>query len=298
MNQKNLQLLLCTNGDPASYAALEYGVWIAKILRIPVILLGILEGYQEEERLVKLINQTSARLKEQGIPHLVQYESGRSSIVIPRLTASRDFITVVGPLGRPTWMRIFQGRSFRRILSRVETPIFYVRETRTRLENILVCMGGLGYSTSVQSLCLSLAKITGAKVTLLHIVEPVSYRYPISRDIVDHWDTIYETDTPQGRNLRQAKARFESAGLSVYLKIRHGSPVHEILEEILRGQYDLVGLGSPYSAYSLRHIFMPNVTAEVAEAITCPVVTVRFQHRPAPWEIKWARNHDTQHDRK
>ncbi|MEW6566753.1 MAG: hypothetical protein AB1449_01015, partial [Chloroflexota bacterium] len=42
------------------------------------------------------------------------------------------------------------------------------------------------------------------------------------------------------------------------------------------GEYDLVGLGSPYSSHTLRHLFMPNVTAEVAEAAHCPVLSARY----------------------
>lgn len=297
MSTQIFQLLLCTNGDPASYPALEYGSWIAEILHRPVVLLGILERSKDEEQVIQMVQRAATRLVEQDIPHSVQYESGIGSRVIPRLAASGGFITVVGPLGRPTWRRIFQGRSLRRILARVETPIFYVRESRPRLENILVCLGGLGYSTSVQNLCLRLASTTSSRVTLLHIVEPISYKYPTSRDVLDHWQKIYETDTPQGLNLRLALARFESAGISVDIKIRRGSTVHEIQEEVYRGRYDLVGLGSPYSAHSLRHIFLPNVTAEVAEAITCPVITARYQHDPMPWETQLATNHDTQHNR-
>ncbi|HSF82460.1 MAG TPA: universal stress protein [Anaerolineales bacterium] len=298
MNANTLQLLLCTNGEPASYPALEYGTWLAGMMRLPVVLLGVLEKWQRQDRVKQMVDRAAGLLVENAIPHSVQFETGRGSIVISRLVVTGDFITVVGPLGRPTWRRVVQGRSFRRILSRVESPIFYVRENRARLEDILVCLGGLGYSTSVQNLCLHLAKTSNARVTLLHVVEPVSYRYPTSRDIVEHWQKIDETDTPQGLNLRRAKALFESAGLSVDLKIRHGSTVHEILEEVPRGKYDLIGLGSPYSTRSLRHVFLPNVTAEIAEAVNCPVLTVRYHSSTTAWETQIETNHDTQHNRK
>ncbi len=277
MNGNPPQLLLCTNGEPASYPALEYGTWISSVMNLPVVLLGILERSQDEVRVKQMIERATANLAEQAIPYKVHIEAGRGSLVISRMAAKGETIIVVGPLGRPVWRRVVQGRSFRRILARVEVPIFYVREARPRLNHILVCIGGLGYTMSVQNLSLQLAKAMNARVTLLHVVEPVSYGYPTSRTVSDHWQKIYETDTPQGRNLRQALARFESAGISVDIKTRHGSTVHQILDEVHHGGYDLVGLGSPYSAHSLRHVFLPNVTAEVAEAITCPVLTVRYK---------------------
>jgi hypothetical protein len=44
------------------------------------------------------------------------------------------------------------------------------------------------------------------------------------------------------------------------------------------GNYDMICMGSHYSAHALRQLYMPNVTAEVAESAHCPVLTVR--HMP------------------
>lgn len=62
------------------------------------------------------------------------------------------------------------------------------------------------------------------------------------------------------------------------MKLRQGSAVHEILDEIQTGEYDLAAMGSPYSGHSLRHLYMPNVIAEVAETAGLPVLTVRRGH--------------------
>jgi hypothetical protein len=43
------------------------------------------------------------------------------------------------------------------------------------------------------------------------------------------------------------------------------------------GLQHLVCMGSPHSAHGLRQMYAPNVTAEVAETIGCPVLTVRYQ---------------------
>ncbi|MGD8751488.1 MAG: hypothetical protein PVG14_08710 [Anaerolineales bacterium] len=38
----------------------------------------------------------------------------------------------------------------------------------------------------------------------------------------------------------------------------------------------LVVLGSPSSSTSLRHLFMPKVTTEIAETVDCPVLATKF----------------------
>ncbi len=53
--------------------------------------------------------------------------------------------------------------------------------------------------------------------------------------------------------------------------------IEEILGELEEGDYDLVCMGSQHSAQGLRQLYAPNVTAEVAEVIGCPVLTVRHQ---------------------
>ena len=70
-------------------------------------------------------------------------------------------------------------------------------------------------------------------------------------------------------------ARARKAGLKTDLKIRHGNVIEEILAELNEGDYDLVCMGSLYSAHGLRQMYAPNVTAEVADVIGCPVLTVR-----------------------
>jgi nucleotide-binding universal stress UspA family protein len=272
---EGLPILLCTNGCDAAQPALDYGVWLAQTLEAPVKLLGIVEQRDQQACVAAAISETAEKLEGLGLDTTSQTDSGRGSVVIARHAAAGRFLTVFGPLGRPRWRQVLQGRSFRRILARVETPLLYAPRNPQGLKHLLICLGGLEYADNMEHLGIHLARRTGARVTLLHVVEPVTLHYPTAEEIQHNWRSVLETDTPQGRNLRTALAEVQNAGLSVDFKVRHGNVVHEILDEIHGGKYDLVGMGSPYSAHSLRHLYLPNVTAEVAEAADSPVLTVR-----------------------
>lgn len=284
MNEEPASLLLCTNGRDAARPALRYGVHLAELLNLPVVLLGVIERKSQEFEVLNSLADASQRLEKAGIAFQQQLERGRGSIVIARHAQMGNYLTVVGPLGRPTWRRVIQGRSFRRLQSRIETPIFYVPEERWPVRSVLLCMGGLGFARAVENLSLNLACAASASLTLLHIVEPITLDYPLAHEIQENWEEILETDTPQGRNLSAALQRIHEAGLTASLKVRQGNIVHEILDEVRSGNYDLVGMGSAYSAHSLRHLYMPNVTAEVAEAVACPVLTVRQGYDGIPFE--------------
>lgn len=278
MNAGDLTLLLCTNGSQTTQPALEYGVWLAKLLHLPVRLLGLLESPEHKQQINAWLDVIVLKLKEEGIDFGISIETGAAEQLIAAQTAAGNYFTVVGPFGRPAWQRVIKGRSIRRILENVETPIFYVRASRMKMERILVCTGGLDLAAGVERLCYYLARHSGACITLLHVIEPVTLQYPLAQQVYAHRKGLIDSDTPQGRNLRMAMQEGRAAGLEVEYKIRQGNVIHEIVEEARAGDYDLVGMGSHYSAHSLRHLYLPNVSAEVAEALACPIVIVRQGH--------------------
>ena len=278
MESKNLTLLLCTNGDLHTRPALEYGVWLAGVLNVDVELLGVLESPQDAASVKAMLDNAASQLDLLGITHKTILESGNGPEMIARFAGQPQRLTVVGPLGRPTWQRMVHGRSIRQIMEKVPTSILYIRKAHLKLERILLCMGGLGYASSMEMDALYLAQAAQASLTLLYVVEPVTLEYPTAREVHDHWQNILETDTPQGRNLSHALVAAQKTGLKVEFKVSRGNIVHQILEEARQGGYDLIGMGSPYSAHSLRHLYMPNVTAEVAESLECPILTARQGH--------------------
>ena len=77
--------------------------------------------------------------------------------------------------------------------------------------------------------------------------------------------------------MRNALDKASEKNVQANLKLRQGNVIEEILAELREGDYDFVCMGSLYSAHGLRQLYAPNVTAEVAEVIGCPVLTVRHQ---------------------
>lgn len=278
MNLNNIETLICTNGNSATRPALQYGIWVAELLKLPVHLLGITEKPGLTVRVVKLINEAIKDLESRKIPYSVTYDQGRASVVIGRYAHQGRNITVAGPFGRPIWRRYIQGRTFRRLMSQVESPIIYVPEVKIPLKHILLCTGGLAYSASAAQWVVILAKASQAKITLMHVVEPATLDYPVAQKLHENWQDIIHTDTPQARNIKAILADCMQAGIEHDLKLSHGNAIQEITREIRQSSYDLVGMGSMYSAQGLRHLYMPNVTAEVAETCGLPVITVRARN--------------------
>jgi nucleotide-binding universal stress UspA family protein len=160
-------------------------------------------------------------------------------------------------------------------MEEIKGPILYVPEIRLPLKSILISAGGLGYEVDAENLALQVATLSRADVTILHVIPPTDLDYPTTRDARKHVKDLQDTDTILGRSLRRGLEIAQAAGLNAKLITRQGHVVEEILAEVKSGNYDLVCMGSRYSAHALRQLYTPNITAEVAEAVHSPVLTVR-----------------------
>jgi nucleotide-binding universal stress UspA family protein len=278
----NANLLIATNGFKGTWPSIEYGAWLATALETTITLLGINEksnpaAIDDHHPLEDLFARAVGLFQEQGAKYSLEIQNGDAEHVIPARVRRGNYITVIGPLGRSQLKRLIVRRSILHLLEQIETPILYVPAPRLPLQKALICVGGLGYEITAEHLAMRMAMKSRAEITLLHIIPPVDLEYPTARAVRDHWQSLPETDTPIGRSLRQALELARADGLIAQTKARKGNVVEEILTEVKEGDYDLLCMGSPYSARALRQLASPNVTAEVMETVSCPVLTARYQ---------------------
>lgn len=279
------EILTTTNGYVRTWPGIEYAAWLGKVMDVPVTLIGISEEKQRPNidqgihPLEEIFSRAVTLLEEKKLTYHLEIHEGHAEDVIPEKAREKNFLTVITPLGRPPLRRLFVRRSFHQLMANIEGPILYVPSACIPPTHMLVCLGGLGYGITAESLGLEIATKVKSPVTLLHVVPPIDKDYPEARTVRENWDHLTETDTLLGRTLRSALDKAREKDLQANLKLRQGNVIEEILAELKEGDYDLVCMGSLYSAHGLRQMYAPNVTAEVAEVIGCPVLTVR--HQPA-----------------
>lgn len=273
--------LLTTNGYETTWPSIEYGAWMAGLLDAPVTLLGVAERLSQAQiddayPLEGIFGRAVELFQEKGLRYSLEVQNGQAEEIIPREARRKNCTTVIGPLGRPPLRRFLVGRSVRHFMAEIPTPILYVRKMRLPLKKMLVCLGGLGYGVTAENFAIRVGSVEKADITLLHVAPPVDLDYPAARAEREHWQDLANTDSLTGTTLRRALDTAQAAGLKVVLKARQGDVVEQIMAEIKEGDYDLVCMGSPYSAHGLRQIYAPNVTDEVAESAPCPILTARY----------------------
>ena len=276
-----IDVLITTNGFKGTWNAIEYGGWFAEAMRMKVTLLGVTEKLNpatmdDHHPLEDVFERAVSLFKEKSVAYSLEVQDGDAEDIISKKANSGNFITVVSPLGRPQIRRWLTGRSVRHFMETILSPILYVPQVCLPLNKLLICVGGLGFEVDAEHLALQIAIKSQAEVTLLHIVPPVDLDYPTSRVANAHWRDLINTDTVLGRNLRKAVETVEAAGLTAHVEVRRGHIVEEIDSVLKAGNYDLLCMGSPFGGNALRQLYAPNVTAEIAEAAHCPVLTARF----------------------
>jgi nucleotide-binding universal stress UspA family protein len=270
-------IFLVTNGFEGTWPAIQYAAWLAQVIQASVTLVGVVEEHDEQHPVEDMLSQAVALFQKNAVTYERKIYKGQVEEVIRNEVKNEQMILTFGPLGRSPLRRWLIGRSFRHIMAEVPAPILYVPETRIPAKKILICFGGLGYTLTAEHLGILVARASNAALTFLHVVPPIDLDYPPAKEVHDNWQHLSDTDTLTGRMLRQALNVAQSAGVSAEIKVRHGRVVSEILEEIRSGDYDLVCMGSSYSAHGLRHLYLPNITAEVAEVANYPVLTARYR---------------------
>ncbi|MHB8777979.1 MAG: universal stress protein [Anaerolineales bacterium] len=276
------ELLIATNGYKGTLPAIEYGAWLAATLKMRVSLLGVTEklnpaAIDDHHPLEEVFARAVELFQQNNVEYKLEVQNGNAEDIIPRKANQGTYISVIGPLGRPHIRRLITGRSIRHLMEEIEQPILYVPMVKLPLKKILICIGGLGYEVTAEHIAMQMAMKTRAEITFLHIVPPIDMKYPTAKTVSEHWQTLVDTDTPVGRSLRQAMEIAKNDGLTANVKARQGHVVEEILAEVKEGSYDLLCMGSLYSSHALRQLYMPNVTAEIADNVNCPVLSARYK---------------------
>jgi nucleotide-binding universal stress UspA family protein len=278
----SMELLITTNGFMGTWSAIEYGAWLAAVMRMKITLLGVTENLSpaaidDHHPLEDVFERAVSLFKQRGVEYSLEVQNGDAEQVLPEKANRGEYITVVSPLGRPQLRRWLTGRSIRHLMEQIQGPILYVPQVRLPLKKLLISVGGLGYEVVAENLAFQVASASHADVTILHVIPPTDLDYPSTRDVREHLNDLAETNTLPGRSMKQALDVAAKAGLNAKAIARQGNIVEEILVEIKEGAYDLVCMGSAYSASAMRQMYTPNVTAEVAENAHCPVLTARLK---------------------
>ncbi len=142
------------------------------------------------------------------------------------------------------------------------------------IKKILIATDGSEYTKEAVSTGLHLAKILGAEVTALYVIDQTSFvSFPIDSSIV----SVYSLLENEGkRAVEEVKKEGEQSGVKVSTVVVEGSPTRKIVE--MAADFDLVVIGT-LGRSALSKLFMGSVAERVTRYAPCPVLVVRSRKR-------------------
>jgi len=142
------------------------------------------------------------------------------------------------------------------------------------IKRILIATDGSEYTKEAVSTGLRLAKILGADVTALYVIDQTSFvSFPIDSSIV----SVYSLLENEGkRAVDEVKKEGEQQGIKVTPVVVEGSPTRKIVE--MAADFDLVVIGT-LGRSALSKLFMGSVAERVTRYAPCPVLVVRNRKR-------------------
>jgi len=142
------------------------------------------------------------------------------------------------------------------------------------IKRILIATDGSEYTKEAVSKGLHLAKILGADVTALYVIDQTSFvSFPIDSSIV----SVYSLLENEGkRAVDEVKKEGEQQGIKVTPVVVEGSPTRKIVE--MAADFDLVVIGT-LGRSALSKLFMGSVAERVTRYAPCPVLVVRNRKR-------------------
>ncbi|MCU0859943.1 MAG: universal stress protein [Thermoplasmata archaeon] len=142
------------------------------------------------------------------------------------------------------------------------------------IKRILIATDGSEYTREAVTYGLKLAKVLGAEVTALYVVDQTSFvSFPMDSSVV----SVYSLLENEGKKaVDEVVAEGGALGVKVTPIVVEGSPTRKIVETA--HDMDLVVMGT-LGRSAISKLFMGSVAERVTRYAPCPVLVVRSRKR-------------------
>jgi nucleotide-binding universal stress UspA family protein len=142
------------------------------------------------------------------------------------------------------------------------------------IRKILIATDGSDYTKEAVTFGLKLAKVLGADVTAIYVIDQTSFvTFPVDSSIV----SVYPQLENEGkRAVEEVQREGDALGVKVTPVVAEGSPVRKIVEA--GADFDLIVMGT-LGRSALSKLFIGSVAERVTRYAPCPVLVVRSKRK-------------------
>lgn len=299
MNNR-LHILLATDFSRWAAGAEAYACCLASTWRADLTVMTVLEfppGLNPEYPVNRIylgellktakahMADLKARVASRGISIHTRIATGIPSEEVLAAAKGEDSdLVVVGTKGKTGLEHVLVGSTAERVIRTAPCPVLAVRSERSEgegggsdpcrgvsLERILVPIDFSDCSLDALEYAVQVARRSRASITLLHVLEPVSYGLDFALLHVTKQGQMREVIRARLSDLAKALA---AVGVPTNVEIRGGLPPDSILDVAKAMPADLIIMGT-HGRRGLSHTVSGSVAEAVLRKSSCPVLTVR-----------------------
>ena len=281
------RILFATDFSTCAHYAEQHVVFFSKACGATVEVLHVLQLYpgvyptvQDHRETDQQLADVVRRIQQAGVLITKQQEIGFPSVVICEEARKSDTdLIIMGTHGRAGLEHVLLGSIAERVLTMAPCPVLTAREprgaevpkmkTKNKFKHIVAPIDFSDCSMDALEYAILLAKQLGASLTLLHVLEPVSYAHDlILRPVMErHPEQINSA-------LKRLASVIRTHLLSVREAICGGLPADSIVEFVRVSHCDLIVMGT-HGRRGILHLMRGSVAEAVLRRTSCPVLAVK-----------------------
>ena len=292
------RLLFATDFSDCAMEAEEYAVLFAGVYHAPVDIFHVLElspGLDPDYPVNQLyVDQLRRETDTQLVEAVRRFQAkqlkatGRHVLGIPSVrictaaVESHADLIVLGTRGKTGLEHLLLGSTAERVIRHAPCPVVTACLSRPRagegasaaaaeVRHILVAVDFSDCSLDALEYAVQVAKSLKATVTILHVLEPVSYGLDLT---LIHTGERERTRARLQAELDTLAHAVASEGLTVHQAIRGGIPADSLVHFLDEHRCDLVVMGT-HGRRGLSHLMNGSVAEAVLRRAPCPVLTVK-----------------------
>lgn len=295
-----LHVLLATDFSRWAGRAEAYACCLASIWRADLTVMTVLEFprglnpdypvnriYLTELRKMATaqLGDLKTRVAARGISSQTRVATGiPSEEILAAAKAEDSDLVVVGTKGKTGLEHVLVGSTAERVIRTAPCPVLAVRAEPSEgerggsdpcrgvsLERILVPVDFSDCSLDALEYAVQVARRSSASISLLHVLEPVSYGLDFT---LLHESKREHMKEVIGQRLSDLAKALAAAQVPTDVELRGGLPSDSILDEAKALSADLIVMGT-HGRRGLSHTLSGSVAEAVLRKSTCPVLTVR-----------------------
>ena len=140
-------------------------------------------------------------------------------------------------------------------------------------QRFLVPLDFSEYANQALDYAIHLASKLGARLTLLHIVQPLALG-GVDMGVTLPYTYMQDLEAEIMRSMNDYLERVTAAGLEGEIVVVHGVPFHEIIATAKSQQADLIVMGT-HGRTGFQHVLLGSVAEKVVRLAPCPVLIAR-----------------------